>query len=167
MGMHVVSDTGPIHYLILVAAIDILPALFGTVSIPQAVHRELTHPEAPSAVRDWFAVPPPWLSILPDPASDDPSLDRLHAGERQAILLAHAISAELLLMDDRAGVRAARAAGFGAVGTLGLLGLGDRRGLLDIASCVGRLRETSFRCRPVLYDQLLISARDWREATPR
>lgn len=164
--MRVVSDTGPIHYLVLVEVIDILPALFGTVSIPRAVYGELTHLETPASVRDWLAPPPSWLSILPDVVSDDPSLGRLHAGERQAILLAQATSADLILMDDRAGVRAARAAGFSAIGTLGLLGSGHRRDILDIESCIERLRGTSFRCRPAMDDQLLTSARDWRETPP-
>ena len=157
---HVVSDTGPIHYLVLFATIDILPTIFETVSIPRAVHGELTHAEAPAAVRDWIAAPPPWLSTGPDSVSDDPSLARLHAGERQVILLARAMSAELVLMDDRAGVRTAQAAGFGVAGTLGLLGLGHRRSLLDLGSCVERLRRTSFRCRPALYDRPLTSGRE-------
>ena len=158
--MHVFSDTGPIHYLVLIATIDLLPAIFETVSIPRAVYGELMHAEAPAAVREWIAAPPTWLSTVPDAVSDEPSLGRLHAGERQAILLARDLPAELVLMDDRAGVRIARAAGFGVVGTLGLLGLGHRRSLLDLESCVERLRRTSFRCRPALYDQLLMSARE-------
>lgn len=165
--MQVVSDTGPIHYLVLVKAIDIVPALFGTAAIPRAVYEELTHRETPAAVQDWFAPSPHWLSILPDPVSDDPSLSRLHAGERQAIRLSQTMSADLILMDDRAGVRAARAAGFSVIGTLGLIGLAYRRGLLDIESCIDRLRGTSFRCRPAIYDRLLDAARDWREASPR
>ena len=165
--MKVVSDTGPIHYLVLVKAIDIMPSLFGTVSIPEAVLGELTHLETPAAVQDWCAPPPHWLAILPDPVSDDPSLSRLHAGERQAIRLAQTTSAELILMDDRAGVRAARAAGFSVVGTLGLVGMAHRRGLLEIESCIDLLWGTSFRCRPAMYDQLLNAARDWREASPR
>lgn len=159
MAVRVVSDTGPLHYLVLIGMIALLPTLFGRVSIPEAVAEELGHPETPAAVRDWIAEPPPWLSVVPGPFADDPSLDRLDLGERQAVLLARETKADLLLMDDRAGRRLARAAGFGVVGTLGLIDLADRRALLDLESCVDRLRRTNFRCRPTLYDQLLAGSR--------
>ena len=71
--MRVASDTGPLHSLALIEAIEILPALFGGLVIPETVVEDLSHPEAPVAVRDW---------------SVDRSLDRLDPGERQTILLA-------------------------------------------------------------------------------
>jgi hypothetical protein len=33
----VVADTGPLNYLILIAAIDVLPNLFETIFVPVAV----------------------------------------------------------------------------------------------------------------------------------
>ena len=165
--IRVVSDTGPLHYLILIDVIDILPRLFKGVSIARSVALEMAHREAPAAVRDWIAAAPPWLAVVPDAKSEDLALARLHAGERQTILLARASFTELVLMDDRAGVRAARATGLVAVGTLGLLGLGHRRGLLDIESCIARLRGTSFRCRPALYGSFLALMRGDRGAPPR
>jgi len=49
----VVADTGPLNYLLLIEAIDLLPKLFDRVFIPAAVHRELAHPLAPGPVRAW------------------------------------------------------------------------------------------------------------------
>lgn len=49
--MIIVSDTTPLHYLILIGEQDILPNLFGRVIIPQAVVTELQRPETPETVR--------------------------------------------------------------------------------------------------------------------
>lgn len=47
----VVADTGPIHYLVLIGHIEILPALFEKVIIPSVVRAELTRAGAPDAYR--------------------------------------------------------------------------------------------------------------------
>ncbi len=54
----VVADTGPLNYLVLIGAIDLLPKLFETVLVPQAVCDELRHPVAPALVRIWAEHPP-------------------------------------------------------------------------------------------------------------
>jgi predicted nucleic acid-binding protein len=49
----VVADTSPLVYLILIDQIEILPQLFNSVILPDAVHAELCHPLAPTPVRTW------------------------------------------------------------------------------------------------------------------
>jgi len=39
--MIVVADTSPLNYLVLIDEIDLLPAIFGQVLLPQAVFQEL------------------------------------------------------------------------------------------------------------------------------
>jgi len=56
--MRVVSDTSPIHYLVLIGEARVLPALFGTLSIPIEVIRELAHSRSPGVVREWVTTPP-------------------------------------------------------------------------------------------------------------
>ena len=63
--MVVVADTTPLHYLILIEHIHVLPALFADVWIPTAVLSELTQPQTPAAVSDWAAVPPPGCAFEP------------------------------------------------------------------------------------------------------
>jgi predicted nucleic acid-binding protein len=53
----IVADTSPLYYLLLIDHIDLLPRLFKTVFIPDAVHQELLHPAAPPRVREWAANP--------------------------------------------------------------------------------------------------------------
>ena len=50
----VVADAGPIHYLVLIGHIEILPALFEKVIIPFVVPDELARAAAPDAVRNWI-----------------------------------------------------------------------------------------------------------------
>jgi len=154
----VVADTGPLHYLILIGHIELLLQLFGAVAVPATVIDELRHPNAPDAVRAWAANPPPWLVVHDDPAGLA-ALRRLDPGERAAIALAHALGAGLLLMDDRAGVAAAREDGIRVTGTIGLLVEAARRGLLDLDAAFAALRATNFRYPAVLLDALLEESR--------
>jgi predicted nucleic acid-binding protein len=152
----VVADTGPLNYLVLIEQIEVLPALFEKVFVPQIVRDELRHAETPASVRRWIGNPPEWVEIVPaTDHSDDPDLLRLDDGERAAILLATQMRAELLLMDDRAGVSIARNRGFAVTGTLGILDLAAGRGMIRLREAVERLRRTSFRCRPDVLDALL------------
>jgi predicted nucleic acid-binding protein len=50
--MIIVSDTSPINYLILIGQIDLLPALFKQIVIPEAVYDELSDSAAPQLVQD-------------------------------------------------------------------------------------------------------------------
>lgn len=155
--MLVIADTGPVNYLLLIGHIDILPRLFGTVILPSAVRDELADIGTPSPVRDWIADPPLWIDIRP-PATRCPSVESLKAfdsGEAAAIALAMELRADLLLMDDREGVIAARRKGFAVTGTLGVLTLAADRRLINLAEAFERLKHTNFRYRQEILDELL------------
>src|SRR5215469_1047802 len=108
----VVADTGPLNYLVLIDAIELLPKLFEKVFTTEAVRAELLNQDAPVVVRAWAAQPPAWRA--------------LDIGEREALALARTLDADLVLIDDRAGIAVARQLGFAATGTLGVLDLGAR-----------------------------------------
>jgi predicted nucleic acid-binding protein len=157
----VIADTGPVHYLVLIEEISVLPALFEHVFIPATVRDEMLDPKTPDSVRRWIEAPPAWLQLSPDPAPqpDDPGLAELDAGERAAVQLAVTLQANLVLMDDRAGVVAAKQKGLLVTGTLGVLDLAADRGLVQIEVAVQRLTATNFRYPQVLIDRLLDSRR--------
>ena len=157
----VVADTGPLHYLALIRVIDVLPKLFGSVAVPEAVAGELRHPRAPAAVRTWASTPPTWLAVHVDPA-EAPPWPPLDFGERAAIALALALGAELVLVDDRAGTGAARAQGLETVGTIGVLKLAAQRRLIDLPTAFASLRATNFYYPPALLDELLAEDRQRR-----
>ncbi len=155
----VVADAGPPHYLVLIGAIDLLPSLFGAVIIPDVVKAELSRPRAPAAVRAWIASSPPWLASRPASIQQTPQFPKLDEGERDAIALAQAIGADLILMDDRAGAAAARALGLEVTGTLGVLIRAAARGLVDLPQAATRLKATNFRYPPDLLDELVAQHR--------
>ena len=69
--------------------------------------------------------------------------------------LAIAARADLVLMDGRDGVAFARRMGLKVTGTLGVLDLAARKGLVDLVGAFTRLKRTSFYYRQPLLDDLL------------
>lgn len=151
----VVADTSPLRYLAQIDRLEILPRLFERIFIPAIVYDELRHPSAPDAVRSVMSVRPDWLEVTAIDASDDPSLRALDEGEKSAIALGLSLSVDLILIDDRRGAAVARDKRFEVVGTLGILDLAARRGMIDLADALARLRKTNFRRREELFEELL------------
>ena len=152
--MTVVSDTGPINYLVLIDCAHVLPDLFERVVVPQAVRDELLAAGAPDKVKNWTANPPAWFEVQ-QAGAVEPSLNRLGGGEREAITLAQRTGASLILMDEIEGRRAALERGHKVAGTVGVLELAAARGLIDPAETVERLRQTNFRVSPRLLQTIL------------
>ena len=80
--------------------------------------RELEDPRTPEDVRGWLRRLPEWLTIREVHVAPDLELDELDSGEQNAIQLAIDEDADLLLMDERAGVAVARRRGLLVTGTL-------------------------------------------------
>jgi predicted nucleic acid-binding protein len=150
----VVSDTSPLNYLVQIKCEHLLPAIYKRVLIPGAVLRELENVGAPVIVRTWLGEFPDWIAVREVEFRTDPQLDELDAGERHAIQLASDENADLLLMDERAGVSLARERGLIVTGTLGVLLQGAERGLLDLYNALQDLQATAFRCTPGLIDEV-------------
>lgn len=147
--MTVVSNTSPLNYLVLIDHQEILPVLFGHVLIPEAVWHELRSPAAPQPVKAFLEAWPSWLErrIVSQVPQD---LQQLDSGEQEAIALAQAVGASLVLLDEKKGRQAARDLGFVVTGTLGVLDLAARRGLVDLVDALKRLERTTFRTTPRL-----------------
>ncbi len=143
--MIIVSDTTPIHYLILIEEIDILKTLFGRVIVPQAVFDEMRREKTPPEVRDWIAAAPSWLEVKQaDPAFFHPQ-KKIGDGEREAIALAIELGAEALLIDDRDGVKEATRNNVFTIGTLAVLKMATEQNLLDLSAAIALLSNTNFR----------------------
>jgi predicted nucleic acid-binding protein len=152
----VVSNATPLIALAWLNRLDLLPTLFGTVHIPQAVHDEIEHnPEAVGAAELSTA---PWLEISPVQNTLAVSLlfDQLDAGESEAIVLARELQAGLLLMDERRGRRRAIQVGLDVVGTLGILIQARRQNLVGpLRPLLDRLRQLPFHISEQLYQDVL------------
>ncbi|MBI4904362.1 MAG: DUF3368 domain-containing protein [Acidobacteria bacterium] len=151
----VIADTSPIRYLAHIGEIDLLHRLFETVSIPTEVAEELRDPSAPCAVQSWMKEPPAWLKVMDVAESLDPALMVLDVGERSAIALGMVLKADLILIDERKGNAVALSKGFETTGTLGILDLAAKRGMIDLRDAVDRLKRTNFRYRQEIIDRLL------------
>lgn len=148
--MNVVSDMGPLHYLILIGAEHVLPCLFDRVLIPPAVLDELNHPNTPEPVRRWAAALPPWVEVKqPAQVEDIPSLGKKGlrgAGEKAAIALAREELVAAIIIDDNTGRREAKARGLRPIWMLQVLDEAAERGLVaDLAAKLDHLeRRTPF-----------------------
>ena len=143
--------------MILIGHIGLLPTLFEKVILPDAVRTELAAPNAPREVRAWIAAPPPWIEVreAPDNSLEEEAFGRLDPGEKAVIKLATVLGGDVLLMDDRQGVLAARRRGFGVIGTIGILDLAADCRLIDLPAVIARLRPTNFRRSESMLDALL------------
>ena len=121
-----------------------------------AVHREATYnldavgaDELRSA--NWLVIEPVTNSLAVELL-----LDQLDLGESEAIVLAHELSADVLLMDERRGRRRAMQSGLRIIGTLGILVEARQRKLADpIRPMLDRLRDLPFRMSHALYTEIL------------
>lgn len=109
----VVSDTSPLIAFEQLGRAELLARLFSKVLIPPAVRQE-TFKTLPLPV--WIEEHP-----LSQPLSALALRWRLGAGEREALALALELQADLLLMDELPGRRAAISLGLKVTGTFGVL----------------------------------------------
>jgi predicted nucleic acid-binding protein len=141
----IVSDTTPLHYLILIRRETILPAIFNEIIIPQSVAKEMAHPKAPKIVQHWIELPPRWVKIRSASPEFLKSIVGLGSGEAGAIAIALEMKASAVLMDDRKAIREARNNGILVLTTLGVLELAYKQQLIDLGTVLNELAGTSFR----------------------
>ena len=160
----VVSDTSPLVNLAAVGLPDLLGRLFGEVLIPPKVAAEFKalrgrEPQRFGAI----AGLPAWVRVVPAKAGREliASLDRgLHPGETEALALAVAQRADLVLVDERGARRAAARWGLRTLGVLGVLLVAKERGLIPtVTPPLDRLRvEAGFWVSASLRAQILRAA---------
>ncbi len=151
--MLIVSDTGPLRYLIEIECSDVLPRLYGRILTPPEVMAELRQAHFPASVHAWATHPPSWLQAE-SPAKIQ-FLDTLDAGEAAALSLAIECHADVLLVDERKATRVARESGVITVGTLGVLRDAALDGLIDFRAPIHRLAQsTRFHHDKALIDQV-------------
>jgi predicted nucleic acid-binding protein len=133
--------------------------VLGSLTTPgPAFARELEDPRTPEVVRAWLKRPPAWLAVREVHVAPDLELDELDAGERNAIQLAidedadlllqtcccRLVAADLLLMDERAGVAMARQRGLIVSGTLAwIIHVSDDKSFLWLQDRVGQALEAA------------------------
>ncbi len=151
--MIIVSNTTPLHYLILIGHQQLLHTRYQRIIIPQAIVTELMRPETPEEVLQWVSSPPSWIEVR-SPKAIDQTLN-LGVGEIAAISLAMELKADHILLDDKKARNAALARGLSVVGTLNILTAAAEQGLIDLPEAINLLRNTNFRASESLLREIL------------
>jgi predicted nucleic acid-binding protein len=128
-----VAESGPLIAFARIGRLNLLRQVVGELVIPAAVYEELTgrgheRPGAAEVVRgEWIQ-----RRMVGNQAMVTQLPAVLHAGEREAIVLAEELQAQLLI-DEQRGRNMATARGVTVLGSLRILIEAKRRGLIDRA----------------------------------
>ncbi|WP_017299853.1 DUF3368 domain-containing protein [Nodosilinea nodulosa] len=145
--MIVVSNAGPIIALARIEHLFLLQDLYGELVIPTAVQQEVVClPTDLPGAREVKAAS--WIEVVGVSDSIAVSFlrERLDAGESEAIVLVLERQADLLLIDEARGRRIAQAREIPHIGTLGILVLAKRRGLVEtVTPLLNQLLAAGFR----------------------
>ena len=152
--MKVVSNSSPLIFLSGIGMLDLLRGEFGEILVPEAVFDEVTSNELEGSNEVKHA---DWIKVQTikniDVISFLPMLDR---GEESAIVLAIEQNADLILLDDLAGRRAAMMKGLNVIGTLGFLRAMQRKGRIkNFKDALDSLQKHGFWMNADLYSRML------------
>lgn len=158
--MIVCCDTSPLTSLAAIGRFDLLLEIYGELHIPGAVWDELNQGGVGWPGRDevdgarWIHRHQVANTALVVTLTRD--LDR---GEAETIALALELGAELVLLDEREGRRAAQRLALHVSGVLGTLLAAKSKGLLlEMRPCLDDLRRIGFYLTDGLYSAVLETA---------
>jgi predicted nucleic acid-binding protein len=164
--MKAVSNTTPLRYLIAIEQEHLLGRLFEKVFVPTAVHEELTDARTLDFVRRRVMSPPAWFEVRAVEETGTTEFPvTLHRGEREAILLAETLLADVLLIDEQIGRAIALSRNLPLSGTLGVLERADSMGFVrDFPQVLQKLKASGFFIADTLEQRLLERHRTRRKA---
>jgi uncharacterized protein len=157
----VVSNSSPLITLARIGRLNLLQQLFGRIHIAGEVRQEVVVRGAGRPAAD-AVQGADWIET--HPAADAAGLAALRAchalgpGELATILLAQALRADLMIIDERAARRLGQAQGLAVMGCVGILERGHRRGLVpDLRQTYESLLMHGIRIDCQILDQSLTS----------
>lgn len=141
--MIIVSNASPIIALTKLHKLHLLRDLFQEIIIPKAVDNELSLSDSNSLqIEDssWIKVQLPENQLALEVLTYF-----LDSGEAEAIILAKELSADRLIIDEKAGRKTAKRLDLNIIGTLGILLLAKEEGLIsNITPCLDKLKQVGF-----------------------
>jgi len=147
----IISDSGPLRYIIMIEAEFLLRDFFEKVLVPKAVIAELSHASTPEKVRKFIADLPVWISV--QEATHKINNPRLGPGESEAIALALERNL-MLLADDLPARKCAHDLGIKTLGTLGIIEAAAVRKIIDFEEYYGRLAGLGFYVSEALLQEI-------------
>ena len=156
MPRHWVLDASPLIILGKVGLLEILPRLAANLSVPQGVALEVLAGPAGDPARVLLAEPGN-LAVVQVPAiAGKVAAWDLHRGESEALSLALTQPGCEVIVDDRAARNCALALSLAYRGTLGVLLLAHRRGLVpDPARTLQMVRNAGLRIDAAIAEEFL------------
>lgn len=126
----VVCNTSPLQYLHQIGLLDILPAIYGRILVPQAVMDEIsTGRHSGVNLPDLAALD--WLEAREVAPTSWPVPRDIHRGEAEVIALARLSGNAKIILDDLAARKHAKLLGLSVTGTLGVLLKAKEKCLID------------------------------------
>ena len=161
--MIVISDTSPIINLAIIDKLDLLPQLFDTIVIPEAVFNEIVIIGKGLPGSDiienakWVEVKACNNRILINSL-----LDYVQIGEAEALTLALELHADTIIVDEAAARNLAEQFGLNFTGLLGILIKAKEHGLIpSVKPLMDALRtKARFFIHQSLYNQVLKIAKE-------
>lgn len=155
--MLVVADSSALVALSICDCLPLLDALFGQVTVPQAVYDEvcIANKSESQTLNSYLA----GKVINAQPAMTIEKSIGLGKGELAAIILYKQLAADLLLVDDVRAKKVAYLNNLEVMGSLGVLLLAKKQGLIiSIQPLLDRLRNSDIFVSDQLLDQVLVMA---------
>jgi len=146
MNKIIISDTSCLIALQNIGLLNLLKDLYQEILITQEVKNEFG-----SDLPDWIIV----LEVKNKEKQAEIE-ERLDKGEASSIALALEIKDSVLIIDEIKGRKIAKSLNIEIIGTIGILLLADKRGLIkDVLSIILRLVNKGFRLSDKLIDKLI------------
>jgi uncharacterized protein len=155
--MLVVADSSALVTLSICNSLPFLDSLFGEVIVPQAVYDEVCIANKPEsqALKSYLTGK---ASSVQQSITIEKSAG-LGKGEFAAMILYKHLSADLLLVDDSRAKKVAYLNNLEVMGSLGVLLLAKKQGLIDsVKPLLNRLRNSYIYVSEELLDQVLVLA---------
>jgi len=155
----VISNASPLIALSNISRLELLKELFHRVIIPKAVYTEVVEEgrDKPGAVEVKKAIDK-WIEVKEVKNIDE--IEALKAildyGESEVIVLGQEINADLLILDNREPRIFAKHLGLKIIGTIGILILANKKGLLkNPVKEIIKLRERGFYISDKLLKEII------------
>ena len=151
-----VVNTSPLFYLHRIGLLEVLHELYGNITLPKAVEKELEkghiQGEDVPQLADYPGIEiisvstPEYLDLIVD----------LGLGESEVLAIATYHPSALVILDDKLARRIAEMQGFRLTGTAGVLLRAKEKGLIPaLEPVIEKLLSLNFRLRPELVKAIL------------
>lgn len=156
-----ISNTGPILALSGAGHLELIKHLYGTLTVPDAVHNELIRGGVSGFGVDAYTKAD-WIEVETEGDVDPLLLAQLDAGESAVIALALQRKTASVLIDERRARKIARQVyGLNVVGTVGILLESKNAGLIDnVGIILGMMRRNGYWIHDTIVDHALRAANE-------